>query len=150
MILLYIQFDPSGYGKTYKYLLVNPGHYKIDNTKPLVYYQGATAKGPITHIMYATKAEKVTVLPTVVSKQIVLLDEHNHVEIQTLGKTVTSEISCPKSPKPPKTSRDRATPDKTLKNIGKEYSHSEIIDKMIQESLSNIDSYTHKLLIKRR
>ena len=99
MILLYIQFDPSGYGKTYKYLLVNPGHYKIDNTKPLVYYQGATAKGPITHIMYATKAEKVTVLPTVVSKQIVLLDEHNHVEIQTLGKVATAEVKEIQAPK---------------------------------------------------
>lgn len=139
MILLYIQFDPSGYGKTYKYLLVNPGHYKIDNTKPLVYYQGATAKGPITHIMYATKAEKVTVLPTVVSKQIVLLDEHNHVEIQALGKVINVQPeaggsqgrreSPPPQPDPPRVCKE-------LQNI-------------IKQATKEADTHFHKIMSRR-
>ena len=85
MIVINIKF--SSEGKIYKYLLVNPGNFKINKDKPLIYTKGIAAGGDaIVSHLYPINLEKVDVLPSVVTSQIIVLDENNQVMVQTLGK----------------------------------------------------------------
>ena len=145
MILIYVQFDATGMGKTYKYLLVNPGHYKIDQKKPLLYTRGVTTSGPIVDKMYAIKCEKVTCLPTVVSKQIMLLDEHNHITVQTLGKINIT----PSTESEPKVSLSKTKKIQTESTVAPPPTTSKVIQKEIDAFKRELAKTVSKVLIRR-
>ena len=84
MIVLGIRFEKDK-GKIYEYLLVNPRKCKIDKTKPLVWEKGSGVGGKIVKTLYATEARKVDELPEIVTAQIVLLDNDNHIMVQHIG-----------------------------------------------------------------
>ena len=93
MVIIEIKFD--GKEKVYQYLLVNPGKYKIDKTKSLYCEVGSFMDKPMFKKLTPVKAYKVASLPSIVTSQIVLLDNDNHIVIQKIGSLgeVKAEIT---------------------------------------------------------
>lgn len=98
MVIIVVRFAETG--KDYKYLLVNPNHYKINPKIVLRYVTGVSCDGPIYRTLWAVDTYKVEELPDIVTSQIVLLDEYNNIEIQKIGDVST--IPVPKIEKPKK------------------------------------------------
>lgn len=84
MIVIGIRFEQDK-GKIYEYLLINPRKCKIDKTKPLLWEKGCGARGKIVKTLYAAEARVVDKLPEIVTAQIVLLDNYNHIMVQHIG-----------------------------------------------------------------
>ena len=85
MVVINIRFSEKG--KAYKYLLINPKNFKINKDKPLICTKGITTGGDaIESYLYPINLEKVDVLPSVVTSQIVVLNENNQIMVQALGK----------------------------------------------------------------
>ena len=84
MIVLKVRFEKDK-GKIYEYLLINPKKCKIDKTKPLTWEKGCGIRGKIIKTLYATEARVVDELPEIVTAQIVLLDNDNHVAVEHIG-----------------------------------------------------------------
>lgn len=105
MIVLGIRFEKDK-GKIYEYLLVNPRKCKIDKTKPLVWEKGSGVGGKIVKALYATEARKVDELPEIVTAQIVLLDNDNHIMVQHIG----SNKRLPKEKEPEVKKVEKAPP----------------------------------------
>lgn len=84
MIVVKVRFEKDK-GKIYEYLLINPKKCKIDKTKPLVWERGCGVGGKIIKTLYATEARVVDELPEIVTAQIVLLDNDNHITVEHIG-----------------------------------------------------------------
>lgn len=85
MVVIEVRFD--GNKKVYQYLFVNPNKFKMDRAKALVYSYGVSTAGAMTKNLTAVNAYKVDELPPIVTSQIVLLDDSNHIDIQKIGAT---------------------------------------------------------------
>lgn len=83
MVVIEVRFD--GNNKVYQYLFVNPNKFKMDRAKALVYSYGMSTAGAMTKNLTAVKAYKVDELPPIVTSQIILLDDDNHIDIQKIG-----------------------------------------------------------------
>lgn len=84
MIVVKVRFEKDK-GKIYEYLLINPKKCKIDKTKPLVWERGCGVGGKIIKTLYAIEARVVDELPEIVTAQIVLLDNDNHIAVEHIG-----------------------------------------------------------------
>ena len=84
MIVLKVRFEKDK-GKIYEYLLINPKKCKIDKTKPLTWEKGCGIRGKIIKTLYAIAARVVDELPEIVTAQIVLLDNDNHIVVEHIG-----------------------------------------------------------------
>lgn len=83
MVVIEVRFN--GNDKVYKYLFVNPNKFKMDKAKALVYSYGMSTAGAMTKNLTAINAYKVDELPSIVTSQIILLDDNNHIDIQKIG-----------------------------------------------------------------
>ncbi len=83
MIVIEVKFTEVG--KSYEYLLINPNNYKINPAKVLRYVSGSSYNKPIYKTLLPIKSYKTDTLPSIVTSQIILLDEDNNIEIQAIG-----------------------------------------------------------------
>jgi len=94
VIIIEVRFNQAG--KKYQYLWINPNHYKIDKSKALIYEYGSTSGSPLIKAVWPAKSYKVDSLPKIVTSQITLLDNNNHIDIQNIGSASIIE----KAPEP--------------------------------------------------
>lgn len=139
MVVIEVRFD--GNKKVYQYLFVNPNKFKMDRAKALVYSYGVSTAGAMTKNLTAVNAYKVEELPSIVTSQIVLLDDNNHIDIQKIGAidAIPKKIETTASSVPKKT-RKKATVStkpstvyvdisKHLKKIQEEYERKQMMAK---------------------
>jgi len=91
MIVISVRFNKNIYSKKYEYLLVNPNNYKIEKEVALISAVGAMKGRIINSYLYIDNVRRVQELPSIVSKQIVVLDENNNIRIENLGCLVSKE-----------------------------------------------------------
>lgn len=122
MVIIEVRFD--GNHKVYKYLFINPNKFKMDRAKALVYSYGVSTAGVMTKNLTAVNAYKVDELPPIVTSQIVLLDDSNHIDIQKIGaidvlpkKEGAAAASVPKKAR--KKTSTTAKPSTTYVDISK-------------------------------
>lgn len=86
-----------GSTKIYKYLLLNPSNFKIDYTKNLNYMYGADTEYSYTVFLEIVSTYPVEELPSIVSSQIVVIDNNNNILIQRLGAVFKTPEKTPNS-----------------------------------------------------
>ena len=125
MIVAKVRFEKDK-GKIYEYLLINPKKCKIDKTKPLVWERGCGVGGKIIKTLYVTEARVVDELPEIVTAQIVLLDNDNHITVEHIG----SNKRLPKETEPEAKKKEEAPPVQKVVVFGE---LNEKTRKMIEE-----------------
>ena len=131
MIVVKVRFEKDK-GKLYEYLLINPKKCKIDKTKPLVWERGCGVRGKIIKTLYATEARVVDELPEIVTAQIVLLDNDNHITVEHIG----GNKRLPKETEPEVKKTEEAPPVQKVVAFGE---LDEKARKMIEE-LSSLET----------
>lgn len=131
MIVVKVRFEKDK-GKLYEYLLINPKKCKIDKTKPLVWERGCGVRGKIIKTLYATEARVVDELPEIVTAQIVLLDNDNHITVEHIG----GNKRLPKETEPEAKKMEEAPPVQKVVAFGE---LDEKARKMIEE-LSSLET----------
>ncbi len=139
MVVIEVRFD--GNSKVYQYLFVNPNKFKMDRAKALVYSYGMSTAGAMTKNLTAVSAYKVDELPPIVTSQIILLDDNNHIDIQKIGaiNVLPKKEGSTASTVPKKTRRKTTVSTKPstvyvdiskhLKKIQEEYERKQIMAK---------------------
>lgn len=139
MVVIEVRFD--GNNKVYQYLFVNPNKFKMDRAKALVYSYGMGIAGAMTKNLTAVKAYKVDELPPIVTSQIILLDDDNHIDIQKIGavnvlpkKEETTASTIPKKSRKKTTTSTKPSTvyvdiSKHLKKIQEEYERKQMMTK---------------------
>ena len=131
MVVVKVRFEKDK-GKLYEYLLINPKKCKIDKTKPLVWERGCGVRGKIIKTLYATEARVVDELPEIVTAQIVLLDNDNHITVEHIG----GNKRLPKETEPEVKKTEEAPPVQKVVAFGE---LDEKARKMIEE-LSSLET----------
>lgn len=97
MIIISVKFHKD-FGKVYEYLLLNPKKYKINKDKPLIFTKGYGEKSVIVSTLYTINVRKVDKLPSIVTAQVVILDNANNILIQHIdGCEYIKEFDTPQS-----------------------------------------------------
>lgn len=96
MIVVDIKYNKKD-EKTYKYLLIAPKGMKINRDKPLIHVTGVKNGKLLKKYLYIIDYKIEKELPTVISKQIILIDNNNNIDIEFIKKatkTVTPASDC--------------------------------------------------------
>ena len=85
MIVVDIKYNKKD-EKTYKYLLIAPKGMKINRDKPLIYTTGVENGKLKKQYLYIIDYKIEKELPSVISKQIIVIDNNNNIFIELIEK----------------------------------------------------------------